>query len=82
MVTVRRFGPLALMVLTFALALSLVAPVQAFRRDPPFLACFAVLGTSPQGTVYAAYFYRKAMATHLAEAWIAAGWTRVIIVAC
>jgi hypothetical protein len=61
----------------------LIIPVQAVRKNlPPFQACFAVEGMDPHGVTHVAYFYRRAAATRLAAAWVAAGWLGVMIDSC
>jgi hypothetical protein len=73
------FGLLLIAVTTIAVIL----PVQAFRRNPPpFLSCFAAVGTDPHGVTYIAYFYRRAAAIGIAAVWAAEGWTGIVIVAC
>jgi hypothetical protein len=80
---VRRtvvFGFLLLIVVT---AMPVILPVQAFRKGPPpFMTCFASIGTDPHGVVYIGYFYRRAAAIRMAAVWAAEGWTGIVIVAC
>jgi len=69
--------------LLIAVAASSVLPAQAVRKNPPpFLSCFATVGTNPHGVVYVAYFYRRAAAVRMAAVWSAEGWTGITIVAC
>lgn len=79
---VRRTVVFGLLLLV-AVAASSTLPVQAFRKNPPpFLSCFATVGTNPHGVVYVAYFYRRAAAVRMAAVWSAEGWTGIMIVAC
>jgi hypothetical protein len=69
--------------LLIAVAATSALQVQAFRKTPPpFLSCFASIGTDPHGVVYIAYFYRRAAAVRMAAVWAAEGWTGIVIVAC
>ncbi|MGA3108316.1 MAG: hypothetical protein ABSD99_02520 [Candidatus Bathyarchaeia archaeon] len=80
---VRRTVAFGFLLLIILAALPMVLPVQAFRKNPPpFLSCFAAVGTDPHGVTYIAYFYRRAAAIRMAAVWAAQGWTGIIITAC
>lgn len=80
---VRRTVALGFLMLIVVTAMPLMLPVQAFRKNPPpFLTCFASVGTAPNGITYIAYFYRRAAAIRMAAVWVAEGWTGIVIVAC
>jgi hypothetical protein len=80
---VRRTVVFGFLLLIAVAALPMTLPVQAFRKSPPpFLTCFAAIGTDPHGVAYIVYFYRRAAAIRLAAVWAAEGWTGIVIVAC
>lgn len=80
---VRRTVAFGFLLLIILAALPVALPVQAVRKNPPpFLSCFAAVGTDPHGVVYVAYFYRRAAAIRMAAVWSAQGWTGIVIVAC
>ncbi len=62
-------------------AMSVVIPAQAVRKNS-LGGCFEVVGIDPHGVNHSASFYHKQAATRLAAAWIALGWTGVMINAC
>ncbi len=62
-------------------AMSVIVPAQAVRKDS-LGGCFEVVGVDAHGVSHAASFYHKQAATRLAAAWIALGWTGVMINAC
>ena len=62
-------------------AMSVVLPAQAVRKNSLGV-CFEVVGTDPHGVNHAASFYHKHAANKLAAAWIAEGWSGVMINPC
>ena len=62
-------------------AMSVVLPAQAVRKNSLGV-CFEVVGTDPHGVNHAASFYHKHAANKLATAWIAEGWSGVMINPC
>jgi hypothetical protein len=68
-------------ILLLVAAISVVVPAQAVRKEPVG-GCFEVVGRDTDGVSHAASFYQKPAATRLAAAWIALGWTGVMINEC
>ena len=69
-------------VLLLIAAVSGVMPAQAISRTRSGGACYEVVGRDLNGVNHDIYLFHKSQATQLASAWVAAGWTGVLLSTC